>query len=99
MAKTGPTDRSESIFDVCQALHSSASGSSDPLPDDELRRLTAWLQMRVDEWHRTAGRSVPWEEFDDAVYLLCRAALRDAQRDLEWRRQPEKTDAAPVQGA
>jgi hypothetical protein len=75
-------DRSQSVLDVCLALHTSATGASDPLPDDELKRMTAWLRVRVDGWRKTHARS---ERFDDAVFLLARAALEDAERDREWR--------------
>lgn len=82
----------EQLLDVCLALHASATGASDLLPDPDFERLTKWLQWRVDNWRESIGASKP---FDDAVLDLCRCALVDAERDRVTYRQP-LTEAIPI---
>jgi hypothetical protein len=62
-----------SILGVCQDIHSAVSGSSDAMPDDELRMLARFLQVCLETWEDTTHpQSVA---FDRAVKQLVHTTL------------------------
>lgn len=81
-------DEEEKLFDlglyrICSALHISANGSGDPLPDDVRDKYVEYLKYRIEKWtyHK---HSV---SFDVAMLALCFAALTDVERDLRDRQE------------
>ena len=82
MPPTTPDRYAYQLLEVALDLHTSAVGTSDPMPDDMHQRLTTWLRMRLDTWAPSFPRSA---NFDAAIRALCVAALDEATR-LE---QPE----------
>jgi len=72
-----PGDASEGLVDWCIELHMSITGTSDALTDDEIDRLTAWIEARVETHWRSSRPSA--RGFDDAVRAMGRAAVVEAR--------------------
>lgn len=73
------------ILDVCDALHSFVTGSSDPEPLHEVVDMYEWLAWRVNNWHgnkepkfETVERYIASGSYDGYVYGLCCAALAES---------------------
>lgn len=63
------------ILAVCLALHTSHTGSAEPLPGEEEARYVAWLRQRLAEWQTPHPRT---QRFDDAVKALVEATLAES---------------------
>jgi hypothetical protein len=73
---------SHSVLEVCSALHGAACGSGDDVPNETLEIMIAWLQWRTfDGWERPSKHT---ETYDDAVWTLCRTAIRECQDRLDF---------------
>ena len=68
----------ETLLDVCMESHMSYTGSSDPLPENELRRNVSVLQTAINHWKPGLLRS---KRFDDAVLELCLATIAEVEND------------------
>jgi hypothetical protein len=63
------------LLAICQALHMSRYGTSDPLPDDVRERYELHLRRRVAKWKPSLTKS---DSYDAIVKALCEAAIDDA---------------------
>jgi len=65
-----------SILDVCVELHSSLTGSGEPLSDDQITSLADWLVWRItDGWLPTYSDQLARRRYDNGVRNLARATL------------------------
>lgn len=73
--------KSFDIFDVCDSVHGSITGSSDPLLTEELNKSIQFLQTCLDTWAET-----PWEEtkeYDNAVKNLIIATINETNGKVD----------------
>jgi hypothetical protein len=62
------------VFAICDALHGSWTGASDPLCEDERDRMIGYLRHRLKMWD--AGVLCA---YDQSVWLLLDATLRERE--------------------
>lgn len=60
------------ILNLALDLHASVTGASDPMPAENMRAVTAYLQRRLDGW------KPPPFPFDDAVRRVVEVAVAEA---------------------
>lgn len=70
-AATAGSRYAHQIHDVCELLHMSANGSSDPISDEKRDALRSWLSRRLEEWRQ------PTSEYDAAFKALIEATLAE----------------------
>ena len=62
----------EGLLQICQDMHMSITGSSDPLPQDKYNRYKNILLTAVNKWQPNTSH---WCGYDGAVYALICATL------------------------
>lgn len=69
-----------SLLDVCQRLHMSRSGASDPLNMYIVKLMLNRLQNKINEW-----KDPPWfsERYDNAVKNLIEATLAEYEHKFD----------------
>lgn len=79
---TGPyvTCQGFTLVPACLALMGAARGTADPLPEDVVAELRAWLQMRLASWSSYENQPIATGNFDDAVRHMLIATLASDYR-------------------
>lgn len=62
------------LYTICDSLHGSWTGASDPLDKETARELTAYLQKRLDNWSPSPHYSA---DYDRAMKTLIAATIRE----------------------
>ena len=87
------------LLAICQALHMSRYGTSDPLPDDVRERYELHLRRRVATWKPSPTKS---DVYDAVVRALCVQAIEDAVSEAkawaEFRAREAMTNAGREAG-
>jgi len=60
------------IFAICDSLHGSHTGASDPIDDEEEGRMVGYLRHRLEHWYDGM-----MSDYDKAVCDLIRATLAE----------------------
>ena len=63
-----------SLFDICESLHMSNTGTSDLLPPDKAVKYCGWLMMRLESWHYTSIK------YDEIVRELVKCTIEETLR-------------------
>jgi hypothetical protein len=71
------------IYRICEALHMSANGSSDPLPDETRELYADYLSRRIKDWDIVSSSM-----FDDAMFILVNAAIDEAADERARKSEP-----------
>lgn len=64
------------LLPICQSIHSSVCGSSDPLDPSILDEYIKFLEMRIENWSKSFKDS---HRFDNLVKELCLAAINEGK--------------------
>lgn len=69
----------ENLLQICLDLRMSSCGSSDPLDNETHNRYLDILWTAIKYWEPSIDR---YKQFDDAVYSLCEATLKEVMGEL-----------------
>lgn len=75
------------LLPICQAIHSSVNGASDPLNTPVLQQYIRFLEMRLNAWKPGFHKDA---RFDEAVRRLCEVALAEGEADFARRTFTDK---------